>query len=85
MRFFTYTLSSSTLYINGTGGASFLSVLCSTGASCSVQGNLSFQGLQSTAITITENQGFSLSAPPTSSLDGITLTSTGAVDIIIGL
>jgi hypothetical protein len=86
MRFFTYTLTTGTLYIQNTDGASFLSVSCGASDSCTLAGNLSFKGLSSNAVTIGNNQGISLSSPATDTLDGITIThASGNVDILIGL
>jgi hypothetical protein len=86
MRYFTYTLTTGSIYIQNTDGASFLSIQCGASDSCTLQGNLSFKGLSSNAVSIGNNQGISLASPPTSSLDGITITHvSGNVDILIGL
>jgi hypothetical protein len=86
MRFFTYTLTTGTLNINKADGVSFISILNGATDSFTIAGNLTFKGLSSNAVTIGNNQGISLSSPPTDSLDGITITqSSGSVDILIGL
>ena len=86
MRFFTYTLTTGSIYIQDTDGASFLSIQNGASDSCTVRGNLTFKGLSSNAVTIGNNQGISLASPPTDTLDGITITHvSGNVDILIGL
>lgn len=86
MRFFTYVLTTGTISINFADNVTFLSIQCSTGASCNVLGNLQFKTLSPTAVTLTENQGINLTGSVISPLDGITITHTGGnVDIVIGL
>lgn len=87
MRFFTYTLTSGTIQIDGIDGAMFVSVQCdaSTG-SCSVAGNIPFKNLSPNAVTLSAGQGVNISAlSPASPLDGLTITwLAGSVDVLIG-
>ena len=88
MRVFTYTLTSGTpLVINQSDGVMFLSVQSdATTGSCTILGNLPFQGLTPATVTLSAGQGINLSAlTPVSPLDGITITRTaGTVDVLVG-
>lgn len=86
MRFHTRPLTG-TLTINAIDGAAFVSVACSSvDGICTVSGNIAFNGVNSSPITLTEGQGINLSAEsPLSPLDGITITLTsGNVDVLVG-
>ena len=87
MIFWTYTLTSGTLDIDASDGASFVSIQAdSTTGSCSVLGGIPFKGLASTAVTLTSGNGLNLSAlSPASPLSGITITwLAGTIDIVVG-
>lgn len=87
MRFWTYSLTSGSLVIGASDGASFVSVQCdSSSGSCSVLGNIPFKGVSANAVTLTAGQGVNFSASsPQSPLDGITITwIAGTIDVIVG-
>jgi len=80
-------LTSGSLVINASDGASFVSVQSdSTSGSCSVLGNIPFKGVSPNAVTLTAGQGANFSASsPQSPLDGITITwIAGTIDVIVG-
>jgi hypothetical protein len=86
MKFFTTTLTSGTFTVSAAQGASLLSVQPQDLSSCTILGGIPFNGLQPSAITISNSNALTLSsASPNSPLDGITITWLGGtVDIIIG-
>ena len=86
MKFFTTSLTSGTFVVAASQGASLLSIQPQDSSSCTVLGGIAFNGLQPSAITISNNNALTLtSASPNSPLDGITVTWTaGTVDIIVG-
>jgi hypothetical protein len=86
MKFFTTSLTSGTFVVAAAQGASLLSIQPQDSSSCTVLGGIAFNGLQPSAITISNNNALTLtSASPNSPLDGITVTWTaGTVDIIVG-
>jgi hypothetical protein len=87
MTFWTYTLSSGSIVLNGTEGASFISIQTDpANGSCTVLGGIPFQGLQPVAVPLSIGQGINFSAnTPASPLAGITITwVAGTIDIIVG-
>jgi hypothetical protein len=86
MKFFTTSLTSGTFLVEAAQGASLLSIQPQDSSSCTVLGGIPFNGLQPSAISISNNNALTLtSASPNSPLDGITVTWTaGTVDIIVG-
>ena len=86
MKFFTTSLTSGTFVVAASQGASLLSIQPQDSSSCTVLGGIAFNGLQPSAITISNNNSLSLtSSSPSSPLDGITVTWTaGTIDIIVG-
>jgi hypothetical protein len=87
MTFWTYTLSSGSLVLNGSEGASFISIQTDpANGSCTVLGGIPFKGLQPVAVPLSIGQGINLSAnSPVSPLAGITITwVAGTIDIIVG-
>lgn len=86
MKFFTTSLTSGTFVVAAAQGASLLSIQPQDSSSCTVLGGIPFNGLQPSAIAVSNNNALTLtSASPNSPLDGITITWTaGTVDIIIG-
>ena len=86
MKFFTTSLTSGTFLVSADQGASLLSIQPQDSSSCTVLGGIAFNGLEPSAISISNNNALTLtSASPTSPLDGITVTWTaGTIDIIVG-
>lgn len=86
MKFFTTSLTTGTFVVAAAQGASLLSIQPQDSSSCTVLGGIAFNGLQPSAITISNNNALTLtSASPNSPLDGITITWTaGTIDIIVG-
>lgn len=86
MKFFTTTLTSGTFVVGAAQGASLLSIQPQDSSSCTILGGIAFNGLQPSAITLSNNNALTLtSSSPNSPLDGITVTWTaGTVDIIVG-
>jgi hypothetical protein len=82
---FTYVLTNSSFTILETDQVLELSVLCSVGT-ITVVGNGTFQGLNSTSITFSVGQGFTLSTRNFGNpITGITITAGvgSAADILI--
>jgi len=86
MKFFTTSLTSGTFVVAASQGASLLSIQPQDSSSCTILGGIPFNGLQPSAISVSNNNALTLtSSSPSSPLDGITITWTaGTVDIIIG-
>lgn len=86
MKFFTTSLTSGTFVIAASEGASLLSIQPQDSSSCTVLGGIAFNGVQPSAILISNNNALTLtSSSPNSPLDGITVTWVGGtVDIIVG-
>jgi len=75
MNFFTSTLTSGSINISTANGVSQLTVAPRTGSSCTIRGNMTFQGNQSIAIPIAAGETFVISAAsPSSPIDGFTIT-----------
>ena len=87
MKFFTTSLTSGTFVIAASQGASLLSIQPQDSSSCTVLGGIPFNGLQPSAISVSNNNALTLtSGNPTFPLDGITIAWTaGTIDIIVGL
>jgi hypothetical protein len=86
MKFFTTSLTSGTFAVAADQGASLLSIQPQDASSCTIIGGIPFNGLQPSAITLSNNNALTLtSASPNSPLDGITITwVSGTVDILVG-
>lgn len=86
MQIYTTTLTSGVLTLQRTDGAQVISLQCKTGGEALFTGNLPFQGVTPTPITLTAGQVFNYSASsPSSPLDGITITwVAGDIDIVVG-
>lgn len=86
MQIYTTTLTSGVLTLSRTDGAQVISIQCKTGGEALFTGNLPFQGVTPTPITLTAGQVFNYAASsPASPLDGITITwVAGDVDIVVG-
>jgi hypothetical protein len=86
MKFFTTSLTSGTFLVEAAQGASLLSVQPRDTSSCTILGGIPFNGLQPSAITISNSNALTLtSSSPSSPLDGITVAwVSGTVDIIVG-
>jgi hypothetical protein len=86
MKFFTTSLTSGTFVVAAAQGASLLSIQPQDASSCTILGGIPFNGLQPSAIAVSNNNALTLtSASAFSPLDGITITWTaGTIDIIIG-
>jgi hypothetical protein len=86
MKFFTTTLTTGTFVVAASQGASLLSVQPKDSSSCTILGGIAFNGIQPSAISVSNNNALTLtSSSPSSPLDGITITWTaGTIDIIVG-
>ena len=86
MKFFTTSLTSGTFLVDSSSGASLLSIQPQDSSSCDVLGGIAFNGIQPSAISISNNNALTLtSSSPSSPIDGITVTWTaGTIDIIVG-
>jgi hypothetical protein len=86
MKFFTTTLTTGTFVVAASQGASLLSVQPQDSSSCTILGGIAFNGIQPSAISVSNNNALTLtSSSPSSPLDGITITWTaGTIDIIVG-
>ena len=86
MQIYTTTLSSGELVINREDGANTLSVQVKEGGEALFTGNIPFQGVTPSQITLSGGQIFNYSATsPQSPLDGITIAwVSGDIDIIVG-
>jgi hypothetical protein len=87
MTFFTYTLTSGSLELNSSDGASFISIQTDpANGVCNVLGGIPFKGMQPNAVPLSLGQGLNFSASsPSSPLNAITITwVAGTIDVIIG-
>lgn len=87
MTFFTFVLTSGTFILDGSEGASFISVQTDpANGSCTILGGIPFKGLNPVAVPLSLGQGVNLSSnSPQSPLAGITITwVAGTIDIIVG-
>jgi hypothetical protein len=86
MKFFTTSLTSGTFVVSAAQGASLISIQPQDASSCTILGGIPFNGINPTAITLSNNNAITLSsASAFSPLDGITITWTvGTIDILIG-
>ncbi len=85
MRLFTYELTSGSLSISSIDGVTQISVQANPSSSGTIQGNFSFQGISSNAITLEGGESFTIQTPTNSPLDGVTITHvSGTIDILIG-
>lgn len=85
MRLFTYELSSGSISFSSSDGVTQLSIQANPTSSCTILGNFQFQALPSNAITLSNGESLTLTAPTNSPLDGVTITwVSGTVDILIG-
>jgi len=85
MRVHTQTMSSGVITISYTDEVTQLSIQANSSSSVSVSGNYTFQGMASNAVTLSNGEGLTLTAPSlNSTLDGLTITwLSGTVDIVI--
>ena len=86
MKFFTTSLTSGTFTVSAAQGASLLSVQPQDLSSCTILGGIPFNGLQPSAITLSNSNALTVSsASPISPLEGITVTWIGGtIDMIVG-
>lgn len=86
MQIFTTTMTTGTMVINREDGAMFISIQPAENASCTVLGGISFNGVESTPLTLNSLQIASYAASSAASpLDGITITHiSGDIDILVG-
>lgn len=86
MKVYTRTLSSGTLTISANDGANMLSIQSNDSSSCQVLGGISFQGIASSSITISNGEGLTItSTSSVSPIDGVTITwLSGTIDVLIG-
>lgn len=86
MNFFTSTLTSGSIVIGTANGVSQLTVAPRVSSSCTILGNMTFQGSNSATIPIAEGETFVISSSsPMSPIDGFTITwVSGGIDIMMG-
>ena len=86
MTIYTQALTSGTFVVSAAQGASMISIQPQDSSSCTFLGSGTFNGLQSSALTISNNNTLTISSSsPTSPLSGITITwVSGTIDIIVG-
>lgn len=86
MRLFSKTLSSGSLTISASDGVTMITVQSASGGAATITGNVGFQALSPTPITIAGGQSFTITTPTYSPLDGVTIAwVSGSADIIIGM
>lgn len=85
MRVHTREMSSGTINISYTDEVLQLSIQANSDSSCTVLGNFTFQGVASTAVTLSNGEGITLTAASANSpLDGLTISwLSGTVDVVI--
>lgn len=76
---FTFTLTNDVLVISKAQNAVSISVLVKSG-SINFLGNLSFDGIASTAVTWSTGLGVTLQGTVSNPLDGITITASSGAD-----
>jgi hypothetical protein len=86
MTFFTKTLTEGTFIVTAAEGASMISVQPQTSSTCNFIGSGTYNGENSSSITLSNNNTLTISSSsPTSPLNGITITwVAGNIDIIVG-
>ena len=86
MNFFTSTLTSGSISITTQDGVSEISLAPKSGSSCTVLGNMTFNGYTGTPITVTSGETLVVSSSsPSSPIDGLTITwESGGIDVIMG-
>ena len=86
MNFFTSTLVSGSISITTADGVSEISLAPKTGSSCTVLGNMTFNGSTGTPIVISSGETFVVSSSsPSSPIDGLTISwVSGGIDVIMG-
>jgi len=86
MTFFTKTLTEGTFIVTAAEGASMISVQPQTSSTCTFIGSGTYNGENSSSITLSNNNSLTISSSsPTSPLNGITITwVAGNIDIIVG-
>ena len=86
MRLFTYTLSSGSVTINSSDGVTMITVQSAINGSATITGNVGFNGLSPSSVTIASGQSFTITTPTYSPLDGVTIAwVSGSADIVIGM
>lgn len=87
MVFHTRTLTSGSLTISGSNGASLVSIQAASSSSCTVQGSVGFQGQASSPLTVQDGQIFTVASQNSqNTIDGLTITwVSGTIDVVIGL
>ena len=87
MVFHTRKLTTGTLTINRSGGVSLVSVQAQDSSSCTVQGSVGYDGVNSDALTIQNGQIFTVASQNSqNTIDGLVITwVSGTIDIVLGL
>lgn len=86
MRLFTNVLSSGSLKIEANDGVTAFTIQANSSSACTIEGNISFKGINSTPVTLESGESFTQTATPNSPLDGITITwISGTIDILISI
>jgi uncharacterized membrane protein len=86
MRLFTYVLTTGSIEISNTDGVTAFTVQANSSSACTIEGNIPFKGLSSTAVTLENGESYTQTTTPNSTLDGITITwVSGTIDILISI
>lgn len=86
MNFFTSTLISGSINITTQDGVSEVSIAPQAGSSCTVLGNMTFNGFTSTPVQVESGETLVISSSsPSSPIDGVTISwVAGGIDVIMG-
>jgi hypothetical protein len=83
-RLHTRVLSSGTITINYQDGVTSITLQANASSSCTITGNLPFQGVNSSQIVLENGESYTQQTPTNTPLDGITIAwVSGTIDVTI--
>lgn len=84
MRIFTKSLTGGTLVLQASDNVNQLSIQANASSSCTIQGNITYNGIDSDAMTLENGESLTLTTTPNSPIEGITITwVSGTIDVLI--
>jgi len=84
MRLWTYVLSSGSVTISQSDGVTALTVQANASSSCNIDGNLTFKGLNPSAVLLENGESWTITSQSNTPLDGVTITwLSGTIDLLI--
>ena len=84
MRVFTKSLTGGSLVIQASDNVNQISIQANAASGCTIQGNITYNGMTSDPITLENGESLTLTTTPNSPVDGFTITwVAGTVDVLI--